>query len=169
MQPLAGGLLNFPWNIYNVDTPSCAQDDKKDVLDLRRYMFINDIVRRGFDPKLQDYSEPILATAGWLKGLDKVYSHICITAGYEECPWIKPRKRGTSSLLLCRTQSWRLSQGRRMGRCSIGLQRRKAELGKICNEGRRSWERLGKTIAFSSKSVAWCYRSLSLASPLFLL
>jgi acetyl esterase/lipase len=85
-QPLAGGLLISPWNIYNVDAPSYARNDMKDVLDLPCYMFLNDLVKRGLDPELQDYSEPTLAPAGWLKGLDKVYSRFCIIAGDEECP-----------------------------------------------------------------------------------
>ncbi len=46
-------------------------------------MFFNDLVKRGLEPELQ---EPTLAPAGWLKGLDKVYSRFCITAGDEECP-----------------------------------------------------------------------------------
>lgn len=86
-EPLAGGLLISPWNIYNVDAPSYAQNDKKDILDLHSYMFISDIVKRGLDPKLQDYSEPVLAPAGWLKGLDNVYSRFCIVVGEEECPF----------------------------------------------------------------------------------
>jgi len=49
-------------------------------------MFINDLVKRGLEPELQDYSEPTLAPAGWLKRLNKVYSRFCITAGDEECP-----------------------------------------------------------------------------------
>jgi acetyl esterase/lipase len=85
-EPLAGGLLISPWNIYNVDAPSYVQNDKKDILDLHSYMFISDIVKRGLDPKLQDYSEPVLAPAGWLKGLDNVYSRFCIVVGEEECP-----------------------------------------------------------------------------------
>ena len=86
-EPLAGGLLISPWNVYDVESPSYVRNDKKDVLDLPCYMFISDVVKRGVDPKLQDYSEPISAPAGWLKGLDKVYSRFCITVGDEECPF----------------------------------------------------------------------------------
>lgn len=69
-----------------MDAPSYSRNDKKDVIDLPCYMFLNDLVKIGLDPELQDYSEPTLAPAGWLKGLDTVYSRFCITAGDEECP-----------------------------------------------------------------------------------
>jgi acetyl esterase/lipase len=85
-EPLAGGLLVSPWNIYNVDTPAYTRNDKKDVLDLRTYQFIIRLAKDGLAPELQDYSEPTLAPPGWLKGLDNIYSRFLITAGDEECP-----------------------------------------------------------------------------------
>ena len=85
-EPLAGGLLVSPWNIYNVNTPSYTRNDKKDVLDLRTYLFIIGLVKNGLAPELQHYSEPTLAPSDWLKGLDNVYSRFLITAGEEECP-----------------------------------------------------------------------------------
>ena len=93
-QPLAGGLLISPWTIYNADTPAYARNDKKDVLDLQCYMFISDLAKKGLAPELQNYSEPILAPAGWLKGLDKVYSRFCITLGDDECPFDQIKETG---------------------------------------------------------------------------
>ena len=85
-QPLAGALLVSPWSIYNVDSPSYARNQKKDVLDIPAYSFISDLVKKGVTPELQHYSEPISAPPGWLKGLDNVYPRFLITAGEEECP-----------------------------------------------------------------------------------
>lgn len=85
-QPLAGGLLVSPWNIYNVDSPAYARNDKKDVLDIRTYSFVSGLVKDGLAPEMQHYSEPTLAPPDWLKGLDKVYSRFLLTAGSEECP-----------------------------------------------------------------------------------
>jgi acetyl esterase/lipase len=85
-QPLAGALLVSPWCIYNVDAPSYARNEKKDVLNTRTYSFIGDLAKKGVAPELQHYSEPISAPADWLKGMDNVYPRILLTAGEEECP-----------------------------------------------------------------------------------
>lgn len=143
-QPLAGGLLISPWNIYNVDTPSYARNDRKDVLDLRCYMFINDVVKRGLEPELQDYSEPTLAPAGWLKGLDNVYSRICITAGDEECPLDQTKETNDILSSYVRDTKLVVEQGSAHGEVIYRFATKEGGVGK-------AWDAI---IAFSSKSLA---------------
>ncbi|KAH8977128.1 alpha/beta-hydrolase [Lactarius akahatsu] len=83
-QPLAGAVLISPWVALNVDAPSYARNEGKDVLFSRSYKFMVDLVRPGVIPELKHHAEPAAAPADWWSGLDAVYPRILITAGEHE-------------------------------------------------------------------------------------
>jgi acetyl esterase/lipase len=86
-KPLAGGLLISPWNPYNVDTPSYAWNNSKDVLTVPAFECVVSLARVGITPDLRHYGEPLLAPPGWWQGLDDIDPRILITAGAHECPF----------------------------------------------------------------------------------
>ena len=86
-QPLAGALLISPWVAYNVDAPSYARNEGKDLLFSRSYKFLADLVRPGVTPELEHHMEPASAPASWWSGLDGVFPRILITIGEHEGPF----------------------------------------------------------------------------------
>jgi acetyl esterase/lipase len=86
-QPLAGALLISPWCVYNVDSPSYARNDSKDLIPTRSYAFLTDLVTPGLTPELEPYCQPLLAPATWWNELDTVYTRVLVTAGENECPF----------------------------------------------------------------------------------
>ncbi|KAI9447592.1 alpha/beta-hydrolase [Lactarius indigo] len=83
-QPLAGAVLISPWVAFNIDAPSYARNEGKDLLFSRSCKFMADLVRPGVTPELKHHAEPAAAPADWWSGLDGVYSRILITAGENE-------------------------------------------------------------------------------------
>ncbi|KAH9053306.1 alpha/beta-hydrolase [Lactarius vividus] len=83
-QPLAGALLISPWVSFNLDVPSYARNEGKDLFFAHTYKLITDLVRPGVTPEMKHHAEPATAPAGWWSRLDRVFPRILFTAGEHE-------------------------------------------------------------------------------------
>jgi len=78
-------LLISPWVEYNVDAPSFARNNARDIVPQKTWKIFADIVRQDITPALHHHLEPGIAPHGWWKGLGRVFPRILITAGEYEC------------------------------------------------------------------------------------
>jgi len=76
--------LISPWVAYNVDAPSYARNEGKDLLYSSSYKFMADLVLAGVTPALKHHAEPASAPESWWEGLEGVYPRLLITMGEHE-------------------------------------------------------------------------------------